>query len=182
MSRAVWISLLPIAVGLMACQPSLTEPAVSRFIEPRLIQTRAEAPPGADPNTCWGKDVTPGIYETVTEQIMLQPAQVASDGAVLAPPVFKTETRQSIVRQRTELWFQTVCAADMTPEFVGSLQRALAVRGLYGGPVTGEMNTRTRSAIRKFQTEQGVESGIISLAAARQLGLVAVEFQPNDAG
>jgi peptidoglycan hydrolase-like protein with peptidoglycan-binding domain len=81
------------------------------------------------------------------------------------------------VKERSVTWFETPCAAGQTPDFVASVQRALAARGLYRGPAHGEMDARTRAAIRRFQTPEGLDSGILSLAAARKLGLVPVK--PN---
>ena len=147
--------------------------------EPDIVQTLQEAPPGAPPGTCWGKQVTPAIVETVTEQVMLQPAEVRADGTVTQPAIFKTETRQAILRERKATWFQTPCAAEQTPDFIASLQRALKARSLYRGPITGEMDARTRATVRAYQKAEGLDSGILSLAAARELGLVAVEL-PDD--
>ena len=62
---------------------------------------------------------------------------------------------------------------------MSSVQRALSVRGLYRGPITGQMDSPTRAAIRKFQKPQGLDSGILSTAAARKLGLIAME-RPKD--
>jgi hypothetical protein len=154
-------------------------PDVAQLMEPDLVKTRAAPPPGTDPTACYGQDATPAIIETVTEQIMLQPAEVAVDGTVLYPAVYKTETRQAIVRERRELWFETPCGDTQTPEFIASLQRALAARGFYRGPVNGEMTARTRHAIRAYQKPQGLDSAILSKAAARQLGLVAYAEIPE---
>ncbi len=148
--------------------------------EPALVQSHELAPPGAAPGTCWGKDVTPAIIETVTDRILIQPAEVLDDGTVIAEPIYKLETRQTIVQERRELWFETPCEDQLTPDFVASVQRALAARGLYRGAVTGEMDARTRRAIRQFQAPQGIDSGILSLAAARKMGLVAVERTPEE--
>jgi len=169
----IYLSALALA-GLAACAgpvgdiAALGEPEVSRQIQ--------QAPPGAPPGTCWGKHVSPAVIETVTEQVMMQPAEIHADGTVSQPAIFKTETVQRIVRERKETWFETLCAGDMTPEFLASLQRALAVRGHYHGTVTGEMDTRTRAAVRRFQKPQGLDSGILSLAAARKLGLAVVDL------
>ena len=149
--------------------------------EPAIKQTLAEAPPGAAPGTCWGKVVTPAVIETVTEQVLLQPAEVLVDGTVRAPAVYKTETRQAIVKERQATWFETPCAVDLTPEFVATLQRALKARGLYRGQISGDMDGRTRAAVRRYQKPEGLDSGILSLAAARKLGIVAVERAPDDA-
>lgn len=160
-------------VGLTACSGSVTD--IGALGEPEVTRETQIAPPGAEPGTCWGKHVTPAVIETVTNQVMLQPAQVMADGSVTSPAIFKTETMQQIVKERRETWFQTPCAEQMTPDFIASVQRALAARYLYRGAITGEMDARTRAAVRRYQEPQGLDSGILSLAAARKLGLVAVD-------
>lgn len=163
--------LLLIAVGLVS---GCDAPLPGSPGEPALVQTLAEAPPGAAPGTCWGKVVTPAVIETVTDQIILQPAEVLADGTVVTPAIYKTETHQVIVQERKATWFETLCAADLTHEFVESLQRALLARNLYRGQINGQMDARTRAAVRRYQKPEGLDSGILSLAAARRLGLVAV--------
>ena len=166
------IVFLPLMAALAACQSTLPLTGPN---EPEIVQTLQEAPPGAAPGTCWGKDVTPAVIETVTEQVLLQPAQVRGDGTVEEPAIYKTETRQAIVQERRVTWFETPCASVQTPDFVASVQRALKVRGLYRGPVTGKMDARPRAAVRAYQKPEGLDSGILSLAAARRLGLATVE-------
>ncbi len=143
---------------------------------PDLVQTLAESPPGAAPGTCWGKLVTPAVIETVTDQVLVQPSEAQVESAGAAPGIYRTETHQAIVQERKVTWFETPCPADLTPDFVSSLQRALAARNLYHGAVSGDMDARTRAAIRKLQKPDGLDSGILSIASARKLGLVAVEL------
>lgn len=119
--------------------------------------------------------MAPAVVETVTEQILVAPAELNADGTVRRPAIYRTETRQAIIRERTEIRFETPCADVLTPEFVATLQRALAARGLYRGTVNGRMDAQTREAIRKYQAPQGLASGKLSLAAARSLGLIAVQ-------
>ncbi|MDU8927514.1 peptidoglycan-binding domain-containing protein [Alisedimentitalea sp. MJ-SS2] len=171
-------TLLPICgafAALAACTPPhLGGPIAALGSEPALVQTYQAAPPGAPDGSCWGKDVSPAMLETVTDRVLIQPAQVLDDGTVMSEPVYRLETRQAIVRERRELWFQTPCEDQLTPDFISSLQRALQARSLYRGAITGEMDARTRRAIRRFQQPQGLDSSILSLSAARQLGLAAV--------
>ena len=148
--------------------------------EPELVYTHSTPPLGEKEGCCWGKHVTPAELETVTHQIQLQPAEIRTDGTVSAPAVYKTETSQRIMKERRELWFETPCAPALTPEFIESLQRALKARGHFRGSVSGYIDLRTRSAIRKYQASQGLDSSILSLAAARKLGLIAYDFE--DAG
>lgn len=68
--------------------------------------------------------------------------------------------------------FATPCPGATTPEFWASLQRALSVRGLYTGPVTGQPDGATGEAVRRYQAPLGLDSPVLSLDAARQLGLI----------
>ena len=140
---------------------------------PRSLQIIGFAPDGSAADTCWGKTISPAIIETVRCEVLLQPAQVSTDGRIQQPAVYKKEDVQEIVQQRAETWYETVCPNLMTDDFVASLQRALSLRGAYRGKVTGLMDDKTRRAIRKFQ-QGGFESGNLTVASARVLGLVAV--------
>ncbi|QFT80302.1 hypothetical protein FIU89_06735 [Roseovarius sp. THAF27] len=141
---------------------------------PDAVQRLDTPPPGAAPGTCWAQDTSPAVVETVTEQILVSPAEVAGDGTVTRPASYRTETAQKIVQERRVTRFQVPCRAELTPEFNASVQRALKARELYRGPINGEMDRRTRAAIRSFQKPQGFDSDILSVAGARQLGLIAV--------
>ncbi|MHA7826383.1 MAG: peptidoglycan-binding domain-containing protein [Roseovarius sp.] len=163
------IALLSVALVATACAPG--QPPG----EPGLAQSLRVAPPGAAPGTCWGKQVTPAVVETVTEQVLLHPASYTIEGQPLKAAVYRTETRQAILREREVTWFRAPCEDARTPDFIASLQRALKVRGLYKGPVNGQMDARTRAAVRAFQAPRGLQTGVLSLDSARDLGLVAVE-------
>lgn len=173
------MTALPLMMGLAlgGCDISGASPAAG-LREPGVTRSTEIAPPGADPGTCWGKIVSPATIETVTVQVLLQPAEVTTEGVIRQPAIYKTETRQNIVRPRRDTWFEAPCDADLTVEFVSSLQRALQARSLYRGAITGVMDARTRAAVRRYQAPEGLDSGILSLAAARKLGLVAVR-QPT---
>ncbi|WP_370285668.1 peptidoglycan-binding domain-containing protein [Pseudooceanicola nanhaiensis] len=151
-------------LALAACGGETLTPLA---IGPEVTQIRAAAPPGAAPGTCWGRDATPAVIETVTEQA----AVPGPDGS----SSYRTETSQRIVQERREVWFRTPCPPEMTAEFISSLQRALAARGLYRGAITGTIDGPTRTAIRAYQKPEGLDSGTLSLAAARKLGLAVVD-------
>lgn len=89
-------------------------------------------------------------------------------------PVYKTETRQQVVQPRRETWYEIICDADVTPEFIASVQRALEARGFYDGQITGEMDARTKNAIGRYQATEGLDSKTLSIAAARKLGLITI--------
>ncbi|WP_417241517.1 peptidoglycan-binding domain-containing protein [Celeribacter sp.] len=163
-------------LGVVACAALGACQTISPDTGTQVLRARdaQSAPPGADPDSCYGRTVTPAIIESVTEQVLVQPPQIGSDGSISYPAVYRTETRQEIVRERHELWFETLCDEELTLEFIASVQRALAARNYFSGTATGRMDRPTRAAIRAYQKDQGVDSEVLSLAAARKLGLKAV--------
>lgn len=134
----------------------------------RAETLRGDKPTGPD-GACWASDETPAVIETITDQI----AEAATDQSDAG---YRTETRQEIVQPREKIWFRTPCAPALTTDVVATLQRALAARGLYKGEITGELDTATKTAIRIFQAARGLNSDRLSLAAARDLGVIASDF------
>jgi hypothetical protein len=165
--RRIAPALLLVALAVLpACVQPQTGSEVSR--------AGRYAPPGAPPDTCWSKHTSPAVIETVTRQVLAAPAQLGSSGQVIRPAAFRTETSQEIVTPRQEHWFELPCPAMMTPDFIRTIQRALTARGLYRGPVHGQMDMGTRRAVQRYQAPLGLDSGTLSLDTARKLGLVAV--------
>ena len=136
------------------------------------------APAGASAGTCWGKIPTPAVIETVSEQVLVSPGKTNPDGTIATLPVYRTEQRQQIVTPRTDRWFEIPCPPDFTVEFVSTLQRALQARGLYDGAINGNLDAATRRAVLAVQTQAGLPSDVLSIATARELGIVAVARTP----
>ena len=162
-----------LALSLMA-QAACMDGLPSGAENPVAVDGRVSAPPGAPEGSCWARHVTPAVIETRIHQAVARPAEYASDGTLLRPPLYHSETRQEIVTPRRETLFETVCPERLTPEFITSLQRALAVRGLLGGHASGVLDAPTRRAIRTYQAGDGIASDILSLQSARRIGLVAI--------
>lgn len=172
-----WIILAALG-GLAACQSANPDDTFTSVIDPTTnsgsggVQvSRGVGPPDANPQSCYGREIEPAVIETVTEQLMVEPEQLDRDGNVRRPAVFVTATEQRIIEDRTETWFETPCAMEGNIEYITNLQRALIARGHYTGATTGVMNRGTVLAVRRYQQPQGLNSGVLSLAAARQLGL-----------
>ncbi|ROU00247.1 peptidoglycan-binding protein [Histidinibacterium lentulum] len=166
--------LAPAACGLSPTDP---RPEVTRSasgVERARIDPHADAREiGRDAEgRCWGRLVTPAVVETVTEQIMVQPAEISSEGLVQSPAVYRTVTRQRILRERRVREFEAICPEALTPDFSASLQRALIARGDMANSVTFAMDAPTRAAIRDLQAPAGLDTPILARATAVELGLV----------
>jgi len=171
-----------LAASLAALISCTDAPQVTRAAATNTYQPGQNAPADAAPGTCWDKTQSPAIVQTVTEDVLITPAQISETGTVQALPVYRSETRQVILQERQPTWFQTLCSADLTPEFVSSLQRALAARGYYAGPVTGFVDAPTSQAIQAYQQSAGIaapDPGVLMVEGARKLGLWTVERQAS---
>lgn len=162
---------------LAACQPVPVPEAPGRADLAAEVVRRSQSagPPASEEGSCWANEVTPAIIETVTEQVEVTPAWIGPDGAVLAPASYRSVAHQKIVQDRESIWFLTPCPDTVTVDFIATVQRALKARGFYLLPLTGQMDAATRDAIRRFQTPLGLDSPVLSLAAARDLGIVATD-------
>jgi hypothetical protein len=128
--------------------------------------------------TCRARDVTPAVYEQVMGEVQVVQAEIAPDGTVIRPPIYRRGPVPRIVRERSEITFEAPCPDQMTSDFIASLQRAMAARGYFSGNVTSLLDAPTTAAIRRYQSDRGLQSAQLSLETARSLGLVAVELPP----
>lgn len=167
------IMALPLFLAACDSRP-MPEAPTKTDLSREIVRPRTPGPPENPPGACWEADITPAVIETVTEQVMVTPEKRDDAGNVTTPATYRTDTRQRIAREREVVYFRAPCPADMTEDFVATLQRALLARGYYDGPLTGTMDIATSEAVRRFQAERGLDSPRISLGAARELGLSTV--------
>jgi len=170
--------ILPIllVLGLGACQTIPTQPGALPDLRADVAPRRGDTPPTNPPEACWASDTLPAVIESVTEQILVEPERLGADGSVIRPAVFRTETRQKIVSDRSDVWIRTPCPTEQTPAFIASLQRALKARGFYLEPVTGVPDRTTANAIRRYQASTGLDSPVLALTTARTLGIAAADL------
>lgn len=168
------VGTFAVALSVAACAPA-APPVIPPVTAPQFAAVLETAEPPARDGACWHRMGRPALFETVTEQVQVVPEQRDATGTVIRPAVFRTDTRQTELRSRQLVWFRIPCRADVASEtaFAASVQRALKARGLYGGPVTGTMDSATEAAVLRYQAANGLESGVLSLAGAQALGLTA---------
>lgn len=152
--------------------------------EPASTVWPGEAPPEPErmsDGTCQAREVVPAIYEEVMGEVQVVQAEIAEDGTVIRPPIYRNATVPRVVTPRREIRFQVPCPEEMTPEFIGTVQRALLARGYYRGIITRRMDAATVEAVRRYQSERGLPSGHLALDTAQELGLIAIDLPESDA-
>lgn len=166
------------ALLLAACvsPPPLPASPEQASLATEIVRTRDDSQPAGPDGACWAKDSSPAVIETVTEQVQVTPETRAEDGTVLTPATYRTKTATRMLRDRETVWFRAPCPSEMTPDFIASLQRALKARGYYLAPLTGMLDAPTTDALRRYQTERGLDSRQLALASARDLGLVTTDL------
>lgn len=175
LSRFRWVVLACPAFGCATPEADLASRAAH---VPGFIAAEIEA--GED-GRCYGRDITPAVIQTITEQVLVQQASYNEDGTLYAPARYESNIRQVIEREREEVAFETLCPPAYTPEFVSSLQRALRARGFYAGEITGAMDAATGRAVQDYQRRDGPDSPLLWIASARELGLVELSQEELDA-
>ena len=69
------IEILGIAALMLGACQQLSPPVVMPVVgKADMISVQTSAPKNTDDGTCWGKDATPAVLETVTEQVLVRPA------------------------------------------------------------------------------------------------------------
>ena len=139
-----------------------------------VITVSAARPANVPEGQCWASGIIPAVIETETEQTLVAAEQRDAAGKVTSPAAYKSVTKLRMVQERSEVWFRVPCAELEDEAFWASVQRALKARGFYLLPLTGANDAETAEAVRRFQAERGLDSPILSLAAAQDLGLAAV--------
>ncbi|MBD3787679.1 MAG: peptidoglycan-binding protein [Sphingomonadales bacterium] len=160
-------------LALAGCQEeTASQGKPSRPPAQTLSEVLMERKPADDAQGCYAELKAPATVETVTEQVLARPETTDPATGVKTPALYRTETNHRIVKGGEAMWFRVPCEAEMTPDFIATLQRALAARALYFGPVTGEMDAATQGAVRAYQAPRGLLSPVLSYRAAQELGLI----------
>lgn len=171
-------TFLPVLMLLAGCQSGLNVPRVQDQ-ELTLQDEIVLSAPTPSAEICWARDVIPPVMGRGIGNIVVAPEQRADDGSVLQPAVIRRAETDIVLEPEKPYWFRTPCGADVDAAFISSVQRALEVRGVFEGPITGTLDAKTNDAIRAYQAAQGLDSAALSLKAAQQLGLANYDL---DAG
>ncbi|WP_168192224.1 peptidoglycan-binding domain-containing protein [Pararhodobacter marinus] len=148
-------TLVIVSALLSACQTAAPDATASRA-EPAPV---SEAPMLGNSSGCWSTDRIPAVTQVEF---------VSVEGAEGLQP------RERVLQPAEDRLFAVPCPEQIDDDTVATLQRALAARGHYAGPITGEWDQATSEAVRRFQAPLGLDSGILTLQAAQMMGLVVI--------
>ena len=138
------------------------------------------------------EDVIPAKYTTVTKRVIAEPAKVIevpvdavyknvptkvlvtpeSVSEVTIPAQYKTVNERRLIKKGGySVWTEILCASKTSSSTVRGVQKALADKGYTVGPIDGVMGLQTQTALKQFQTDNGLPIGNLNIETLKALGL-----------
>lgn len=110
----------------------------------------------------------PAKVRQVERTVIDQPERVVE---AHIPAVYDHVERTRVLREAEPVWREVLCERNASPETIRAIQYALQRRGYNPGPIDGRLGTQTVSAMQKFQADNGLAQGQVSLEAVEALGV-----------
>lgn len=110
----------------------------------------------------------PAVYETVQLSRVDQPAEVST---IPGQEQSETIAVQRKVQPERFLSMPALCENALDSDAISLIQQALQQQGYYAGTPDGRLDIKTRTALTRFQQENQLASGAITLATLQKLKL-----------
>lgn len=110
----------------------------------------------------------PAQYDTVKVRKLVNPA---SENRIAIPEEYTTISKRKLVSDSFLEWRPILCETNTTPGLISRLQRALNEEGYNAGSVDGVLGRETMSAVNKYQKDNSMASGQLTLAVLEKLGV-----------
>ncbi len=135
-----------------------TIPAKYKTVTKRVVATQATT-----------KKVTvPAQYKTVQVRKLVTPAKAVKTAI---PAQYKTVEKRVIATQPKLEWREILCETNTNPNLIRRLQQALNAKGYKAGKVDGVLGRDTLNAVVKYQRDNKLPSGQLTLATLKSLGI-----------
>lgn len=133
-------------------------PAKYKTVTKRVIATQATT----------RKITVPAQYNTVQVRQLVTPARTIKKAI---PAQYKMVEKRIITTQPKLEWREILCETNTTPNLIRRLQQALNAKGYRSGKVDGVLGRDTLNAVIKFQRDNRLPSGQLTLATLKRLGV-----------
>jgi hypothetical protein len=116
--------------------------------------------------------VHPAIYETVeVEKLVEEPKEIAET----IPAVYEDIPQTVKVTDAKMEWREILCETNTTKDVVSELQQALEDKSYSPGPIDGVYGWQTMNAVTRFQKDNDLPSGQLTIQTLRLLGVASWE-------
>ena len=115
------------------------------------------------------QETIPAEFATVTRRVVKTPATTRT---IDVPAEYQTLTKRRLVKEGGfSEWREVLCGNKVTDYTVRQIQSALRARGYDPGPADNVMGGRTKAALTKYQTDNGLPVGSMDLKTLESLGI-----------
>jgi hypothetical protein len=133
-------------------------PAVTRQVTRVVVDSPAHV-----------EDVTiPAVYEKRKVRTEITPAHTET---YTIPATYRDIDKTRFVGKADVVWREVICNKNAKSDTVAAIQKALAAKGYYHGKIDGFLGTGTVAAMQKYQADQGLPQGQVSVEAVQMLGV-----------
>ncbi len=112
--------------------------------------------------------VIPAKYDTIKVRKLVSPA---SEQRIPIPEEYTTVSKRKLITDSYLEWRPILCETNTTPGLISRLQRALNEAGYNAGAVDGVLGAGTMRAVNKYQLDNGLASGQLTIATLEKLGV-----------
>ncbi len=153
--------------GTRSFQRLVTDAAASSTDVPAQYSTRTYQKLSSDASA--NTTDVPAQYGNRSYQKLASAATVRTSDI---PAEYKTISKRQLVKAGGfNEWREVVCADDITTNLVQRVQSALNSRGYDVGPADGVNGAKTKSALARFQKDNGLPVGNFNFETLRALGI-----------
>jgi len=110
----------------------------------------------------------PAVYEKRRIKEIVTPEHTET---YTVPAVFKDIEKTRVTQPVDAVWRRVLCRRNASPDLVRHIQQALAAKGYNPGAIDGHLGTQTVQAMQKFQADNNLPQGQISLESVKALGI-----------
>ena len=168
------------ATGEIMCLVEMPaeEKTVNRQVEVQSARTEAA--------------VIPAQYKQVKRQVMVEPPKMVkttipaeyktirvkklvsgpNEKRIKIPAVYTTVTEQAQVSDSSLEWRSILCETNTTADVVRKIQSALDGKGYSPGKIDGILGQETMAAVKRYQSDNKLAMGQLTIETLRSLGAV----------
>jgi len=114
------------------------------------------------------EDTVPPVFEKRRVREVVAPAHTET---VEVPAVYRDVTKTRVTDAARPVWREVLCQKNASPGVIMDIQKALAAKGYDPGAADGHIGSKTVSAMQKFEADNNLPQGQISIEAVKALGV-----------
>jgi hypothetical protein len=145
----------------------MVQPESVRRVEIPAVTREVTRPVVVEPERV-EEHVIPAVVEKRRVKEIVTPEHTET---YTVPAVYKDVEKTRVTQPADAVWRRVLCRRNASPALITHIQQALAAKGYNPGAIDGHLGTQTVQAMQKFQADNNLPQGQISLESVKALGI-----------